>query len=169
MPRNPLVFKNVGILPFLILNGTWCGGHIGPREMRRDVPGCAIFRIEGDEGVIDATANDEIIVTRWDGGKTVYPLREFSGETISFNDEIETMVDCVRAGTRPQVDVQFGAEIIAVCGAAYYSAIQKRSISIEEFKEHCRSYVERYGDNEEAERALLADLMKPYTRGGQSA
>ena len=150
------------------MEATWCGGHIGPRDMRQDTGGCPLFRIEGDEGVLDATPHNEIVVTRWDGGRTAYPLRTMPGETVSFNDEIETMVDCVRAGRRPEVDVTFGAEIIAVCGAAYYSAIEKRAVTLEEFKEFCRSYMEKYGDNEDAERALLEHLMKPFAwKGGE--
>ncbi len=150
----------------VFMETTWCGGHIGPREMRRDVGGGGLFRIEGDLGVLDASDKDKIVLTRWDGGRTVFPLREYPGETISFKNEIETMVDCVRAGNLPEIDVHFGAEVIAVCGAAYYSAILKRAVTLDEFKDFCRSYVKKYANTEEATVALLRYLMKPYARGG---
>lgn len=150
----------------VFMEASWCGGHIGPRAMRRDVGGGGFFRIEGDRGMLDASGKDKIVVEHWDGGRTEYPLREYPGETISFNNEIETMVDCVLAGAPPEVDVHFGSEVIAVCGAAYYSAIVKRAVTLDEFKDHCRTYVEKHGDGEEAVVALLKDLNKPYARGG---
>jgi predicted dehydrogenase len=152
----------------VFMEASWCGAHIGPRSMRVDAAGGGFFRIEGDEGMIDASARNEIVVERWDGDRTVYPLQEFPGETISFNNEIETMVDCVRTGTPPEVDVHFGAEVIGVCGAAYYSAIRERAVTMDEFKDYCRSYTLEYGQGEEATVALLVDLMKPYSRGGEA-
>ena len=65
-------------------------------------------------------------------------------------------------GKPPEVDVAFGAEIIAICGAAYLSALRRRAITIEEFKDFSRTYVQKHGDNEEAEEALLTDLLAPY-------
>ena len=150
----------------VFMEASWCGGHIGPRDMRKDVGGGGFLRIEGDEGLLDASDKDKIILRRWDGGETVIPLRQFPGETISFNKEIETMVECIRGGRRPEIDIHFGAEISAVCGAAYYSAIERRAVTVEEFKQFCRAYVKRHGDTEEATLALLADLMKPYASGG---
>ena len=132
--------------------------------MRPGEGGGGDLRIEGDAGVINGSEKARITVTRWDGGETVYPLREYPGETISFLHEIEHFIDCVRTGTPPDVDVNFGAEIIAVCGAAYLSAIRKRAVTLDEFKEFSRGYVTKYGDNEQAEEALLADLLAPYKK-----
>ena len=150
----------------IFMEATWCGGHIGPHQMRTGAGGGGFLRIEGDEGVLDASQKGKIVVTHWDGGETIFPLLEFKGETVSFNDEIETMVDCIRRRTPPECDVHFGAEVIAVCGAVYYSAIQKRPVTLDEFKELCGTYVEKYGAGEEATVALLQDMMKPYARGG---
>jgi predicted dehydrogenase len=153
----------------IYMEASWCGGHIGPSSMRTDGPGGGFLRIEGDEGVLDASQGDRIVVTRWDGGETVVPLREFAGETISFNNEIATMIDCVREERPPEIDVHFGAEVIAVCGAAYYSAIEKRAVTLDEFKQVCRSYVETHGDVEKATVAMLGDLMRPYAEKGAKA
>jgi len=153
----------------IYMEASWCGGHIGPREMRTDAGGGGFLRIEGDEGVLDASGKDSIVITRWDGGQTVIPLEQFPGETVSFNNEIETMIECVRTGTPPAIDVHFGAEVIAVCGAAYYSAIEKRAVTLQEFKDVCRSYVEKHGQGDAASVALLHDLMKPYAGGGRGA
>jgi len=152
----------------VFMEATWCGGHIGPRSMRKDIGGGGFFRIEGDDGMLDASEPNKIVLQRWDGGETVFPMREAPGETVSFNAEIETMVECVRRGTAPEVDVHFGAEIIAVCDAAYWSAIEKRAVTLDEFKAHCREYVQQHGDTEEASLALLGDLMKPYAYGGKT-
>ncbi len=148
------------------MEASWCGGHIGPKEMRTGAGGGGFLRIEGDEGVIDASEKGAITVRRWDGGETVHPLREFPGESISFNNEIETFIDCVREGTPPEVDVHFGAEVIAVCGAAYLSAILKKAVTLDEFKDFSRGYVKKHGDGEEAELAVLKDLLAPYAYEG---
>jgi len=146
----------------LFLEASWTGAHIGPKQLRTAEGGGGLLRIEGDKGVIDGSAKAQITVTRWDGGETVVPVREYPGETISFLQEIEHFIDCVRAGTPPEFDVTFGAEVIAICEAAYLSAIRKRAVTVEEFKEFAREYVRKFGDGGEAEEALLADLLKPY-------
>jgi len=150
----------------VFMETTWCGPHIGPRDRRRDVGGGGFLRIEGDGGVIDASEKDHFTITRWDGGQTLVPLREYPEESISFAHEIEIFIDCVRTGTAPEIDVNFGAEVIAVCGAAYFSALQKRATTLEEFKEFSRGFVDKYGDGDEAAEAILNVLLEPY-RGVQ--
>ena len=148
----------------VFMETTWVGGHIGPRELRRDVGGGGFLRIEGAEGTIDGGEKAQITVARWDGGRTVLPLREYPGESISFLHEIGTFIDCVRTGQPPQIDVHFGADIIAICGAAYLSALRGRAVTLEEFKEFSREYVKKHGDTEEAEEAIINDLLAPYAR-----
>ena len=77
------------------------------------------------------------------------------------------ILDCgAGLGTEDLLFSILGAEVIGVCGAAYYSAIQKRAVTLDEFKDYCRSYTKEHGDGEEATLALLNDLMKPYALGG---
>jgi len=126
----------------IFLEASWSGGHIGLGKGeygKRGGQSAGFLRIEGDEGVIDATEKDYIKITRWDGGETIVPLREYPGERISMTHEIETLIDHIRSDTLPDIDVRFGAEVIAACGAAYFSAIQERAVTIDEFKEfsHC--------------------------------
>lgn len=146
----------------IFLEATWCGGHIGAGEQKAGGQGKGCLRIEGDAGVIDASAAEQITVSRWDGGRTVLPLRAYPGETISFNHEIETFVDAVRTHAPPEFGVRFGAEIIAAVGAAYLSALKKKAVTLDEFKEFSRGYVARHGDNDRAAEAVLADLLAPY-------
>jgi predicted dehydrogenase len=148
----------------LFLEASWTGAHIGPKQMRTGEGGGGFLRIEGDEGVIDGSHQTRITVTRWDGGETLLPVREYPGETISFLQEIGHFIDCVRTGTPPEFDLNFGAEVIALCEAAYLSAIRKQAVTVEEAKEFAREYVRKFGDGEQAEEALLADLLKPYGR-----
>ena len=91
------------------------------------------------------------------------PLREYPDERISMTHEIETFIDNIQSNTPPDIDVSFGAEIIAACGAAYFSAIKKRAVTLDEFKEFSREFVEEYGDNEEADEAILKYLLQPYS------
>ncbi|MCZ6680087.1 MAG: Gfo/Idh/MocA family oxidoreductase [Candidatus Poribacteria bacterium] len=146
----------------IFLEATWSGGEIGPSKEKRGGQNNGYLRIEGDEGVIDGTEADRVTITRWDGGQTIVPIREFPSERISFIHEIEGFIDAVRMGKPPEIDVHYGAEVIAICGAAYLSAIRKRAVSLEEFKDFSREYVQKYGDNEQAEAAILTDLLKPY-------
>jgi predicted dehydrogenase len=148
----------------VFMEATWCGPHIGLMEKRKDAPGGGFLRIEGDTGVINASQRDHFTISRWDGGETVLPLREYPGETISFAHEIETMVDCVRTGTPPEIDVSFGAEVIAVCGAAYLSAIEKRAVTLDEFKDFSRGFLQKHGNREDAAEAVLGALLGPYRK-----
>jgi predicted dehydrogenase len=148
----------------VFLEASWSGGHIG---LGPDKPGGqsgGYLRLIGDRGVLHSTSADRITVQRWDGGETVLPLREYPGESISFDDQIGGFLDGVRSGRPPEIDVYFGAEVIAVCGAAYLSALRGRAVTLAEFKDHCRGYVARYGDNEQADDALILDLLQPYQR-----
>jgi predicted dehydrogenase len=148
----------------VFLEATWCGAEIGLPEEKTGGPGGGYLRIQGDDGVILASEKDKIRIRRWDGGESIVPLRDYPGETISFEHEIETFIDCVREGRPPEIGLEFGSEIIAAIGAAYLSAIRRQAVTLDEFRGFCRSYAERHGDNERAEEALLMDLLKPYRR-----
>ncbi|MGD8238860.1 MAG: Gfo/Idh/MocA family oxidoreductase [Armatimonadota bacterium] len=153
---------DTGAWATIFLEATWSGGEIGLDEEKGGGQAAGYLRIEGDEGFIDASAKDRIAIRRWDGDETAVPVEERPPESSSFSDEIETCIDAVRAGTPPEIDVHFGAEIIAIIGAAYLSAIRGRAVTIDEFKEFSREYVARHGDNERAEEAIIADLLAPY-------
>ncbi len=151
----------------VFLEASWCGGHIGlPHPDKNGSQSGGWLRIEGDAGEIFTTSNDLIKITRWDGGETVLPLHVPDGMRVSYGHEIETFIDCVRASAPPAIDVNFGAEIIAIVEAAYLSAIRRRAVTLEEFKDYARGYVDKHGDNEQAEEALLADLLAPYKAEG---
>jgi len=143
------------------IEATWCGAHIGlAREDRR-------FQIQivGDQGVIESTRGPHITVRHYNGGVTELPLREFAGESISMCDEIETFIDHIYANTAPELDIHFGGDIIAICGAAYLSAIRKKAVSLEEFKEYSRGFVKKHGDTAKADDAIVAELLAPYKYG----
>jgi predicted dehydrogenase len=148
----------------VFLEATWSGGEIGLDERKSGAQAGGYVRIEGDEGVIESTDKTSIRVLHWDGGESVIPLREYPGETISVLEEVEAFIDAVRGEREPVLDINFGAEVIATCGAAYLSALRNRPVTLEEFREFSRGYVDEYGDNERAEEALLKDLLEPYAR-----
>ena len=146
----------------IFLEATWCGPHIGLHPEKNGSQSGGYIRIVGDEGVIETASAEQITVRHWSGGRTELPLKAYPGESISFNHEIETFVDAVRSGTAPQFDTRFGAEVIATMGAAYLSAIRETAVTLEEFKRFSRGYVEKHGDTERAEEAILTDLLAPY-------
>jgi len=148
----------------VFLEATWSGGEIGLDEEKNGGQAGGYVRIEGDNGVIESTDKTSIRVLNWDGGESVIPLREYPGETISMLEEIETFIDAVRGEGGPALDISFGADVIATCGAAYLSALRGRPVTLSEFKDFSRGYVEKYGDNERAEEAILKDLLEPYAR-----
>ena len=148
----------------LFLEATWCGAEIGLPEDKTGGPGGGYLRIQGDDGVIVLPEKGKIRVRHWDGGDTLLPLREYPGETISFNNEIETFIDCVREGSPPEIGLKFGSEIIAAIGAAYLSAVRNEAVTLEELKAFSRGYVEKHGDVSAAEEAILAHLLSPYRR-----
>ena len=154
---------DTGAWTTLFLEATWCGGHIGlPHPDKNGSQSAGWVRIEGDAGEILTSTAEQIKITRWDGGETILPLHVPDGMRVSFGHEIETFIECVHTGTPPEIDVKYGAEIIAIVGAAYLSAIRNKAVTLEEFKQFSRGYVEKHGDNEKAEEAILADLLAPY-------
>ena len=156
---------DTGAWTTVFLEATWCGGELGLHESKSGGQGDGYLRIEGEDGVIDATGASEIRILRWDGGETRVPLREYPGETISVREEIETCLDCVADGVPPEYDIDFGADIIAAVGAAYLSAVERRAVTLDEFKEFSRGYVRKHGDGAAAENAILNDLLAPYRLG----
>ena len=144
------------------IEASWCGGHIGVDECKEGGQAGGYLRVVCDDGVIDATDPERMRIMGCDGGETVLPMRVYPGETISFLQEMETFFDSIRSGTPPPFDVQFGAEIIAIVGAAYYSAIEGRAVTLDEFKEFSRGYVDKCGDADKAAEAILGDLLAPY-------
>ncbi len=153
----------------IFMEASWCGGHIGPAHPQKNgAQGAGWVRIEGDAGEIFTTTYEEIKVTRWDGQERIVTRTPAEGMRSSFGDEIEIFIDCVREGRPPEIDVNYGAEIIAMVGAAYLSAIVKRAVTLDEFKDFSRGYVAKYGDNEQAAEAILGDLLAPYKLEKQS-
>ncbi len=152
----------------VFIEATWSGGEIGLGEEKGGGQAAGYLRIEGDEGVIDASDKDRLTIAHWDGSEKVVQLEEHPPESVTFSQETETFIDCVRTGTPPEIDVHFGAEIIAIIGAAYLSALEDRAVALDEFKQFSRKYVDRHGDNEQAEEAIITDLLAPY-RGEETA
>ncbi len=151
----------------IFMEASWSGGSIGPTRNKDGTHKRLFLRVEGDRGIVDGGLAEGVKVTHWDGGETLHPLKPpVPGEHRSFYDEIDTFLDCVRTNTPPEIDVHFGAEIIAICDAAYLSAIRGETVTLDELKDFCRSYVNTHGDNVKADEALLMDLLKPYRRSG---
>jgi len=148
----------------VFLEASWAGGEIGLDKEKGGGQSAGYVSIQGDDGIIESNEACVINVKHWDGGTTRVPLQEYGGETISVLDEIETFIDCIRTGTPPVIDTGFGSEIIAVCDAAYYSALLGRGVTLDEFKDYARGFVTKHGDGEAAEEALLCELLKPYAR-----
>jgi len=144
------------------IEASWCGGHIGLDKAKEGGQAKGVLRVVCDDGVIEATDPEQMRLLGFDGGETILPMRVYPGETMSFLGEFEAFFDAIRSGTPPRFDVQFGAEILAIVGAAYYSAVENRAVTIEEFKDFSRSYVDRCGDADKATEAILADLLAPY-------
>lgn len=152
----------------LYLEASWCGGHIGGGTGewgKRGGQAAGFLRVEGDEGVIDATEPDVITVTRWDGGVTQIPLVQNAGERVSMTHEISDCIDSIRTNTPPEIDIRFGAEVVAACGAAYLSAIRHKAVTMDEFKLYCAEAVQSHGDGEAADTAVLEHLLSPYKQG----
>jgi predicted dehydrogenase len=154
--------QTTGAWMTVFLEATWTGGHIGLAKEKDGGQSGGFLRILGDKGVIEFDGPTCTIVRHWNGGEMVLPSREHPGESISFMDEVGTFLRCVRTGTPPAIDIDFGSEITAICGAAYLSAILERAVTLDEFKAFCQGYLEKLGDNSASDDALVLDLLKPY-------
>jgi predicted dehydrogenase len=151
----------------VFLEASWTGGHIGLDEEKSGGQANGYLRIIGDGGVVYTNEATRITIRRWDGGETVLPLQTHAGERISFDTQIGGFLHGIRTGVPPEIDVNFGAEVIAICGAAYLSAIRGNAVTLDAFKNFSREYVARYGDSEEADDAIVRDLLAPYRYRGR--
>ena len=118
----------------MFMEATWSGHHIGLREGKGAMQRNGGIFIQGDNGTLGVTPDNDLEARRWDGSSEVFVMPKVAGETVSMYNEISNGVDCVRNQTPPDIDVRFGAEVIAVCGAAYYSQLLGRAVTVEEFK-----------------------------------
>ena len=146
----------------VFLEASWCGGHIGLEKEKNGGQANGYIYFVGDKGTLYSNSGNSICLRTYDGGEVNFPQREFPGETIAFDTQIGGFLDRILAGERSEIDANFGAEVIAICGAAYLSAIQGRAVTMDEFKSFSREYIHKYGDNEQADDAIVLDLLKPY-------
>ncbi len=152
----------------IFLEATWSGGHIALAKEKPTGQSEGYVLVTGEKGVIETADPDHVYVKTWNGGVEDIPLKHYPGETIAHATEIEMFIDALRGGGSTETDIQFGSDIIAVCGAAYLSALRHRAVTLEEFKQFSRGFVERLGDGPEADDAIVLELLKPYRKGGRA-
>ncbi|MCC7358559.1 MAG: Gfo/Idh/MocA family oxidoreductase [Anaerolineales bacterium] len=148
----------------VFLEATWCGGHLGLEPDKPGGQGNGYISIVGDRGVIFSNSGTSITVRGFDGSTRSVPTREYPAESMSFNEQIGTFLDRARAGTPTVYDAAFGAEVIAICGAAYLAALRGRAVTLDEFKAFAREKLARYGDNAHADDAIVLELTDQFKR-----
>ena len=148
----------------VFLEATWCGGHIGLEKEKSGGQGNGYVYFVGDKGAISSNSGTSITVRGYDGSEATLPTREYPAESMSFNEQIGAFLDRVRSGDAPVYDAAYGAEVIAICGAAYLSAMRGRAVALDEFKEFSREFVRQLGDNEQADDAIVLALTQQFKR-----
>jgi myo-inositol 2-dehydrogenase/D-chiro-inositol 1-dehydrogenase len=148
----------------IYLEASWCGGHIGRTKEKPSGQSDGYLEIVGDKGVIESHEAGAITVRTSNGGEERIPLIHYPGETVSVLSGVVSFLDAIEASRPSEFGIDFGAEVIAACGAAYLSAIRGKAVAIEEYMDYCREFVKRLGDNEKADDAIVLDLLKPYRR-----
>lgn len=146
----------------VFFEATIVGGHIGLTPTHGGGQSNGFLQIIGDKGMITTEASDSMQIRYWNGGVEEIPLLTFAGESISFVTEFSEFFDAYRAGAEPLISAEFGSNVIAVCGAGYLSAKEGGAVTLDHFKEYSRSFVAKYGDNTEADDAVILDLLEPY-------
>jgi predicted dehydrogenase len=141
---------------------TIVGGHIGLSPTHGGGQSSGVLQIIGDKGMIDTESSSSMTIKYWNGGTEEIPLIEYPGESISFLSEISEFCDAHREGRQPVYGAEFGAAVIAVCGAGYHSAKHGGVTTLESFKAYAGEFVERYGDTTEADDAVILDLLEPF-------
>lgn len=148
----------------VFFEATLVGGHIGLSETHGGGQSSGLLRIIGDKGMIDTESSENMTIKYWTGGVEEIPLREYAGESISFQTEMNAFFEAFSVGTKPVFDGEFGSAVIAVCGSSYLSAKEGGTVSLDQFKDYCRGFTERLGDTSEADDAIITDLLEPYAR-----
>jgi predicted dehydrogenase len=144
----------------IFIEATWCGAHLSflkdPDRKR------SFLQIVGDKGIIDTEPN-LIIVKHWDGGVVEIPLRQgVAGERLTHVEMYRTFFDAVQKEGKIDLDIHYGSDVIAICGAAYLSALQGTAVTLEDYMSFCQEFIDKYGDNEKADDAIVTELLKPY-------
>ena len=160
MMENP----ETGAWATVFLEATWCGGHIGRGEEKPGSQGGGYLELVGDKAVIRSTSFTSMQIQYYSGGVEEIPLIQYPGESVSVHDEMNAFFCAFREDREPEIDIHFGADVIAVCGAAYLSALRREAVTLEEFKDFSRDFVARLGDGEKADDAIVLELLKPYRR-----
>ena len=150
-----MVNQRTGAWATIFLEATWCGGHIGEGDEKPGTQGGGYLQVVGDKAVIESRSFTGMTLKYYSGGVEEIPWIHYPGETVSVHNEMESFFNVFREGGKPEIDIHFGADVIAVCGAAYLSAIRETAVTLEEFKDFSRGYIEKHGDNEKADDAIV--------------
>lgn len=149
----------------VFIEATWCGGHTSLYENKSGSQSGGVLEIIGDKGVITTAESDKFTIKYHTGGVMEIPVLEFEGETISIQDEINTFFDAYLQGNDGKLTLEFGARVIALCGAAYLSQLQGgTAVTLDDFYAYSKEFVDKYGDNVKADDAIVASLLEPYKR-----
>ena len=148
----------------VFFEATLVGGHIGLSATHSGGQNSGLLQIIGTKGMIDSESSTSMTLKYWNGGVEEIPIIEYPGESISFKTEMSEFFDAYAAGRTPVYGAQFGANIIATCGASYLSAKVGGTVSIDQFKQYSSGFVDRLGDTSDADDAIIVDLLEPYTR-----
>jgi hypothetical protein len=156
--------RNTGDWSTVFMEATICGGHIGLDGEKSGGQSSGYLQIVGDEGMIETVDAEHFRIKHWSGGEELIPVLQYPGETISFKAEMKSFFDACRTGRSPLYGIDFGANVLAVCGTAYLSALRGKAVSLEEFKAYCREFVQKIGDNDRADDAIILELLAPYRK-----
>jgi predicted dehydrogenase len=156
--------QKTGAWATIFMEATWCGGHIGKGDEKPGSQGGGYLEVVGDKAVIESRSFTSMTLKYYSGGEEEIPLIHYPGETVSVHNEMQSFFTAFREGGKPEIDIRFGADVIAICGAAYLSAIRGSAVTLEEFKDFSRDTIKKFGDNEKADDAIVLELLKPYRR-----
>jgi len=148
----------------VFMETSYAGLHIGDNpdgetRQNRDL------WVQGESGRLESLRDGCFRVHRWDGGKRLIPRPEYAAECDAFDKGVSDFLDGIRSGQAPVVDGRMGAEVMAVIGAVYLSGLSKRAVTLDEFKEYCGTSIGRFGDNAEADDAIVTALTEPFRLG----
>ena len=148
----------------VVIEATWSWPELG--KDGSDVRG--YIEIQGSEGtamaVFDEEDNEFIKVTNRTFGERWFPIKSYSSEDLSFEDEMYHFYRTINSGTASFLDAEKGATIVKIINCAQLSELKNRkSITPAELEEFTRQLVTGIDNPLAAGDKISAILNEPYT------
>lgn len=127
------------------------------------------IRVDGTKGVVtsyfDENDKEFIRVEDYEQGVSLIPIQSYRSETLSFRDEIQSFIACIRANRQSMLDAGIAEKVMQMINAAQISELRGRvAVSVDEVPSYLAQFDDGSGDMQKIGDAIALELTKPYRK-----